>query len=74
MKVGDLVIVTPLAIERTVRFRTATGSFIFCDKLANKKGIVLSTFRDWDGLVLTIGFGKPKSERFKIISKSLNKS
>ena len=65
MKVGDLVIVTPLAIERTVRFRTTTGSFIFCDKLANRKGIVLSTFRDWDGLVLTIGFGNTKVRAFQ---------
>ena len=65
MKVGDLVIVTPLATERLVRFRTATGSFIFCDKLANRKGIVLSTFRDWDGLVLTIGFGNTVVRAFQ---------
>ena len=65
MKVGDLVTVAPLAIERTVKFRVTTGSFITSDKLANRKGIVLSTFRDWDGLVLTIGFGNTKVRAFQ---------
>ena len=65
MKVGDLVIVTPLAVERTVRFRATTGSFIFSDELANRKGIILSRFKDWDGFVLTIGFGNTVVRAFQ---------
>lgn len=57
MKVGDLIIVTPYAVKRTVSLRASTGSRIFTCELANRKGILLSREKVSEGFVLTIGFG-----------------
>lgn len=57
MKVGDLIIVTPYALKRTVSFRLATGNRIDSERLANRKGILLSRKKVSEGFILTVGFG-----------------
>ena len=65
MQVGDLVIVTPYALKRTVSFRLATGNRIYSDQLANRTGILLSKQEVIEGFILTIGFGNTVVKAFQ---------
>lgn len=73
MKVGDLIIVTPYAIKRSVSFlRVATDNHICSSvQFANRKGILLSREEVAEGFVMTVAFGstviKAYQDYFEII-------